>query len=116
MKKIKKQKTENFLERIPCRKEGLLWQTNEKGLVDLQIENKGFMNKIAQLLFKKPPISYIHLDELGSFIWPLLDGEQNIIALGERVKEHFGEKAEPLYPRLAQYIRILDSYRFIEFK
>jgi hypothetical protein len=52
---------------------------------------------------------------MGSFIWPLLDGETDIIALGEKVKEHFGEKAEPLYERLAKYIQILESYNFIKF-
>jgi len=74
------------------------------------------MNRIAQKLFRKPRISHIHLDEMGSFIWPLLDGERNIIKLGESVKEQFGEKANPLYERLAKYFQILDSYHFIEWK
>jgi len=74
------------------------------------------MNRIAQKLFRKPRISHIHLDEMGSFIWPLLDGEKNIITLGESVKEQFGEKANPLYERLAKYFQILDSYHFIEWK
>jgi len=74
------------------------------------------MNRIAQKLFRKPRISHIHLDEMGSFIWPLLDGEKNIIKLGESVKEQFGEKANPLYERLAKYFQILDSYHFIEWK
>lgn len=116
MSKKKNVITKNYLEKIPCRKEGLKWATNEKGLVDLHQENKGIMNRIFQKLFKKPPITYIHLDELGSFVWPLMDGEMNIIVLGEKVKEQFGEKAEPLYPRLAKYFQILESYRFIEFK
>ena len=112
----KKKNSENYLERIPCRKEGLQWSINQKGMVDLQIENKGLMNRIAQKLFKKPAVSFVHLDELGSFVWPLMDGKMDIIALGERVREQFGEKAEPLYPRLAKYFQILDSYHFIEFK
>lgn len=116
MMKKKQKKNENYLERIPLRAAGLPWSTNEKGLVDLHRENKGFFNRLFQKLFKKPAISYIHLDEFGSFVWPLIDGQRNIIAIGEQVKEHFGEKAEPLYPRLAQYFRILDSYHFIEFK
>ena len=31
-------------------------------------------------------------------------------------KEHFGEAAEPLYPRIVKYFQILDSYHFISFK
>ena len=66
-----------------------------------------------KLLAKKPKISYIHLDEFGSFVWRQIDGERDIIKIGEAVKEHFGEKAEPLYERLAQYFKILESYGFV---
>ncbi|MBQ7096306.1 MAG: PqqD family protein [Clostridia bacterium] len=111
----KKKIPQNYLEKIPSRKEGLDWSQREDGLVDLHLENKGFFNTLAQKLLKKPRFTHIHLDELGSFVWPLLDGKQDIIALGEKVKEHFGEKAEPLYPRLAKYFQILESYHFIEF-
>ena len=76
----------------------------------------GLANKLAQTILKKPKVSFIHLDEMGSFIWPLLDGKKDVTALGEDVKAHFGEKAEPLYERLAKYIHMLDDYGFIEFK
>lgn len=108
--------SENYLARIPKRAEHIVWSADEQGQVTLEIENTGVINTIAQKVFKKPRISYIHLDETGSFVWPLIDGEKDIIALGEFVKEEFGEKAEPLYPRLAQYFQILDSYGFIEWK
>ena len=68
---------------------------------------------MAQKFFKKPKISYVHLDEMGSFVWPLIDGEMDIIELGKKVEEHFGEKANPLYERLAKYFQILESYNFI---
>lgn len=85
-------------------------------MIMLHIENKGAFNRIAQKLFKKPKISYVHLDETGSFIWPIIDGEKSIIELGKEVEAHFGEKAHPLYERLAKYFQILDSYHFIEWK
>lgn len=114
MKKKKVVIPENYLEQIPARPESIKWSMGDNGIVTLEIENKGFANRIAQKLFKKPKISYIHLDETGSFLWPLLDGEKNITDLGVLVEEHFGEKAHPLYERLATYFRILDSYGFID--
>lgn len=105
---------ENYLEKIPQKNPKINWSVNGEG-VTLEIENRGAFNRIAQKLFKKPKISYIHLDEMGSFIWPLIDGKTDIIALGEKVKEHFGDKAEPLYERLSKYIKILESYGFIKF-
>ena len=114
---MRKKKTEvisrNYLEKIPLHNELFSWSADENGAVTLDIENKGIVNRIAQKLLKKPKISHVHLDEMGSFIWPLIDGEKSIADIGIPVKEHFGEKAEPLYERLAKYFQILESYHFI---
>ncbi len=112
----KKVVSENYLDRIPTRAAGIEWKANSEGMVTLEIQNTGWANRLAQIFFGRPKVSYIHLDELGSFVWPLLDGERDITALGKLVDAQFGEKAHPLYERLAQYFRILDSYHFIEWK
>lgn len=116
MKKKEKAASENYLERKPKRPEGIVWSVDEKKIVTLNIENTGVFNRIAQKLFHKPEITYIHLDEIGSFVWPLIDGEKDIIELGKAVEAEFGERAEPLYARLAKYFQILDSYHFLEWK
>ncbi|MBE7022115.1 MAG: PqqD family protein [Ruminococcaceae bacterium] len=108
--------TENYLERTPLRADAISWSTNEAGSVTLAVKNEGVFNRIAQRLFKKPKISYVHLDEMGSFIWPLLDGEKSILDIGKKVEERFGENAHPLYERLAKYFQILESYHFILWK
>lgn len=108
--------SENYLEKKPVCREGLNWSKDENGNVTLEMENKGIANRIAQKLIKKPKISYIHLDEIGSFVWPLMDGEKDILEIGKFVEEHFGEKANPLYERLSQYFRTLEKYNFIEYK
>jgi len=116
MKKRKEAISKNYLEKIPMRPAHIKWNADEKGIVTLDIENTGFMNRVAQKLFRKPKVSHIHLDEMGSFVWPLMDGEKDIVALGQVVEAQFGEKAHPLYERLAKYFQILDSYQFIEWK
>lgn len=103
----------NYLDLVPQINEGLNWNKDENGIVTLEIENTGLFNRIAQKIFKKPKISYVHLDELGSFVWLLIDGKTNIGDMGISVKERFGEKAEPLYEKLAKYFQILKSYNFI---
>lgn len=114
MKKKKIVIPENYLERIPCHPSSIKWTTNDKGIVTLKIENTGWANKIAQKFFNRPQYSYIHLDENGSFIWPLIDGKKTITELGKLVEAEFGEKANPLYERLARYFQILDSYHYIQ--
>lgn len=107
---------QNYLDKKPLRKDGINWNSDQNGIVTLEIENKGFYNRIAQKLFKKPKISFIHLDEMGSFVWPIIDGEKDITEIGKLVDGHFGEKAHPLYERLSKYFQILESYGFISFK
>ncbi len=111
----KNKKGENYLERVPVRK-NFEWSADDKGIVTISIENKGIFNRIAQKLFKKPKVSYIHLEELGSFVWNQIDGHKDIVQLGKEVEEHFGEKAQPVYERLAKYVQMLDNCGFIEFK
>ena len=106
--------SKNYLENIPARHPDLEWKTDSDGIVTILIENKGVMNRIMQVVFFKPKISYIHLDKLGSFVWPKLDGKMTITQIGELVDKEFGEEAHPLYERLAKYFQILDSYHFIE--
>lgn len=110
----KKKSKENYLEKIPVRKREINWSNDENGAVVLEKENKGAANKLAQVLLKKPKISYIHLDETGSFVWNVIDGKKNIIAMGKAVEAKFGKKAQPLYERLAQYIKMLENYGFID--
>lgn len=112
----KNRNEENYLEKIPVRSEGIDWKTDDNGLVTLEVHNKGAMNRFAQIFFKKPKISYIHLDKNGSFVWPLINGEKNIIEIGKEVEVHFGEEANPLYERLAKFFRILENNNFIKWK
>ena len=107
---------ENYLDKIPQRNEVFSWYKDENGIVTIEVENKGLFNRIAQKLLKKPKVTKVHLDENGSFIWPLLDGEMTVSQIAQKVLEHFGEKANPLYERLIKYLGILESYKFIKYK
>ncbi|MBQ7384311.1 MAG: PqqD family protein [Clostridia bacterium] len=113
---MKKKLAENYLEKTPFRAEHIKWSADEDGKVTLDIENKGLFNRIAQKLFGKPRISHIHLDAIGSFVWPLIDGERTIMDIGEIVERELGERAHPTYERLAKFFQILDSYGFVKWK
>ena len=112
----KKKPSVNYLDLVPKRAEHLQRHTDEEtGLLVLDVENTGLFNTIAQKVFRKPRITHVHLDETGSFLWPLIDGEKTVAQLADCMKEHFGEKAEPLYPRIIKYFQIVESYHFIKF-
>lgn len=111
MKKKKQQK--NYLDLIPERASGLAWAQDDEGIVVLEVENTGVFNRMAQKLFKRPKVTKVHMEQFGSFIWPLIDGKRTVTELADLLKERFGEEAEPLYPRVAKYMQIMESYHFI---
>ncbi len=115
-KRSRKEILEEYKKAVPCRKQGIRWDTGEDGLVVIHMENKGLFNRIAQKVFNKPPVSHIHMEENGSFIWNLMDGERTVENIGELVREHFGEKAEPLYERMIRYFELLERYEFLSWK
>lgn len=104
----------NYLDYIPEPDDTCRYKISEEGRVTIFVENRGVFHWIAQRLFHRPRISQIHLDEMGNFIWPLMDGKRTIQDIALLVKEEFGEKAEPLYNRLVQYMRNLESYGFVK--
>lgn len=111
--KNKKTISSNYLDFIPAPCNSFKSRIDEAELVTIFVENRGLFHRLAQKFFKKPPVSQIHLDKMGSFIWPLINGNNTIYEIAQRVKEQFGEEAEPLYNRLLQYIRTLEDYGFI---
>lgn len=115
-RQTKKKESENYLDFIMVHHEQYAFLTDEEGAVTIFVQNRGIFNKIAQMLFRKPKVSQIHLDKMGNFIWPLLDGEHTVYQIAEQVKLAFGKEAEPLYDRLVKYLQTLESYGFIKRK
>ena len=104
---------DNFLDYVFKVNDGLTWTLNESGEVIVEMENKGFTNKIAQKFFKKPAVSKITLEGMGSFIFQTIDGKRDVYEIGQLVHEKFGEEAEPLYERLSVYMKQLSQVGFI---
>lgn len=114
-KKKKNQSQINYLDLIPQRNEALRWHTDLQERMVLEVENTGVFNTIAQKLFHKPRFTKVHMDRMGTFVWPLIDGERTVTDIALLVKAEFGEAAEPLYPRIVKYFQIMESYQFVKF-
>ncbi|MDE7133569.1 MAG: PqqD family protein [Lachnospiraceae bacterium] len=112
----KKKQQVNYLDLIPERAAKLTWSEDEEGMIILEVENTGVFNRIAQKLFKRPKYTKVHMEKYGSFLWPLIDGERTVMELADLQKAQFGEEVEPLYPRVAKYMQIMESYDFISLK
>ncbi len=51
------------------------------------------------------PYVQLHLDAVGSTVWLASDGERTVSDIGERLRERFGEDIEPVWDRLALFVR-----------
>lgn len=101
---------------VPVRSKLFQWEADEKGKVTIFVENKGVFNFIAQKFLGKPRISQVHLEEFGSFIWQQIDDKKTVKEIADLLHEKFGEKAEPLYPRICMYMKSLAGNSFVELK
>ena len=106
-------KKKNFMDFIPAANPAYTWDADPKGIVTVHVVNKGFYNRLAQKLFKRPRISHIALDAYRSFVWRQMDGKRNVYEISRLVSAQFGKDAEPVVERLVRYIQILYQNQFI---
>lgn len=112
---MSKKQAENYLDFVPVQNPRNTW-SEDGGIVTIHMVHRGFYDRLAQKLFHTPPVSHIQLDEYGSFLWQRIDGETSVGTLADALREEYGEKAEPLYDRLVQYMQILRNNRFVLFR
>ncbi len=113
MGKIKKER--NLLDLIP-----------EK-LCDSTVDKEGrviilaprFKSKLGKKIFEpivKNRHIKIHLDEAGSIVWNLIDGEKTVFEIANILKNKLGENVEPVYERTGKLIAIMKVNKFITLK
>jgi hypothetical protein len=69
--------------------------------------------KIVGRLLRRSKHIKVKLDDIGSETWRLVDGRRTVREIGEEIHGLFGDKAEPLYPRLVEFLNILQRNKFI---
>ena len=109
-KEQKQPKGRNLLDLVPVRK--CKWSRQEKNKDNVRILKPRFDSKLGKRIGRKFNIKEtynINLDEYGTAVWRLMDGKQTVREIGEILKTQFGDSVEPLYPRLAAFLKILES-------
>lgn len=90
------------------------WEVRNKK-VFLVFQHDSFAERLARWLVKKPYVSDIELDELGSVTWQLIDGKNTVYDIAQKLTEKFGEKCQPINERLIMYLRYLNRKGWIRF-
>ena len=106
---------ENYLDYIPKKSDKIQWKELDNGLIQIIKPRNSLLDKAVRKLFFTPDKFVVDLDEMGSFIWKSIDGENNIYEISLLLKDEFKEKAEPLYERLIQYMNILKNNGIVDY-
>jgi hypothetical protein len=113
MKFKEKKVQDNFLQYIPKIKHNTWEVRGEK--VYLIFHHDKVVEKFLRWLVKKPYVSDIELDDLGSRVWQLVDGKSSIIQIGEEIVKQCGKSSEPIYEKLTMYFTHLNRKGWISF-
>jgi hypothetical protein len=110
-------KRANYLELTPVR---LMDQKiRDDGMVDILMPR--FKNKFWREVYrnsKKGEFIYIHLDQLGSAIWQLIDGKRNVTSICSQIINDHPEKIQPVQEaeaRVTKFLSRLYQEKYISF-
>lgn len=103
----------NALESVPVRSAELTWRTKEDGTVEVDVEHRGFFDRLAQTFFKKPRVSHIALDQRGSAVWLAMDGERTLADVVSLMGERYPEETERMLDRVVTFTATLCRCRWV---
>jgi hypothetical protein len=58
----------------------------------------------------------LHLDEMGTAVWRLCDGRRSVYEIGGYLEKEFGDRVEPVYERLAVFLRHMKKAGIIDWR
>ncbi len=105
---------ENLLEMTPLRVAA--WQeVEDRVVVERPRSSVRGLRGVGEWLSYVLSMRKIRLDERGSFLWHLVDGERSVSEVAEAMRGQFGEEVEPAEERVGQLIRMLRRERLLAY-
>jgi len=105
---------EEILAAVPIRNALIEWETNDHDEVVLQIPcRKDKTGRLLHRFFAAPPFKQVVLDELGSDVWNLCTGENNVDAIVKALAKKYKLGRREVELSLANYLRTLAQRGYI---
>ena len=110
----KKQKiTYNYLDFTPCHNQEFIVEDGKVKLVIPKFKSNFMKSLIPK---SKSETFKVKLDEIGSEVWLLIDGNRRVHEIAKLLREKVGKKAEPAEERITKFLTDLHYQKFIYFK
>lgn len=108
-------KNANFLDLTPLPQHQ--HRMDENGLVNVLAPRftSFITRKLLQPTAPSPHI-ILHLDELGSAVWLLCDGKNNVRTICSKLEKQFGQKIHPVNDRVTRFLSQLYQNNLIIFR
>ena len=104
----------NYMDLVFTKNAEIQRRGKEDGLVEVDMENKGFFNSLAQKFFHRPRVSHIALDKYGTTLWLALDGTATVNDLLNKMNEAFPAETDKMLNRVVQFLTTLETWEFIQ--
>lgn len=111
---MKSRENDNFMMYVPSIKH--TDYVIKDGSVFLVFHHDKLIEKFLRWIVKKPYVSDIKLDDIGTFIWQNINGKNTVYEIGQIMKKNYGNKCEPLYERLTMYLGYLIKRGWVKVK
>ena len=101
---------------LPLRNQLVKWEMDEKGEVSLTIpqDHKMWLRVLAKL-FSLPGKRVIVLDDVGSYVWQLCDGQNSLRRISKQLSDKYNLTAKEAEMSLVEYLRALGKRGIIGF-
>ena len=111
-------KSVNYLDLTPVRL--MEHQLTDEGKIDVLLPRfkSGFWREVYRKS-QKGEFIYIHLDEIGSAIWLLIDGQKKVNEICIELQENKAEKLQPpeeTEKRVTDFLSLLYREKYITFR
>ncbi len=90
----------------------LKYNKDKQGIVTYYSVHKGFFNRIAQIFYKRPKVSTIKLDQLGSSVWSLIDGKNTVYDIVVKMQEMYPEQ-DRMLDRVITFLHTMQVNKLI---
>ena len=110
-----KAKVRNLYDMVPAKRRS--FTTLGDGTVEILLPRygDGRVGRVIASVFSNKPVR-VHLDDIGTAVWNLCDGRRSVREIGESLEREFGERIDPIYDRLEQFLEHMRTKGMIEWR